>query len=138
MIAALPEEAPYQLPFNTAGSDEWYFEGLSLFHNGKEHEFPNHTSLNDLTTRQKVGLQISMTNELNLYIDGTLQEINGSDYKLPTKKPLYGAVSVCYNCFKIKSEFLSGEYVYNSTHRGFINVLAVYIAYDDVIRFEKQ
>ena len=108
VTTTLPDSVPDHLPtYAGAGGHEWNYRNRSLWHNGSYSEFPHLPSLHDLTTNQSVGLLVTTNGQLHLYLDGRhVQEVATG---LPVTTPLWGAVDVCYNCAKIKSEILSGE-----------------------------
>ena len=107
VTATLPHSMPHYLPTTAAGSDEWYYNDNSLYHNRSYTEFPNIPSLNNLSIHESVGLQISTNGELIMFIDE--QHMQCIATGVPVNKPLWGAVDVCGRCTKIKSEMLSGE-----------------------------
>ena len=107
VTATLPHSVPLYLPLRGAGSDEWHYWGKSLYHNKSSTKFPNIPSLNDLSIRQSVGLQISTNGKFHLFINGKHMDCVATG--LPVNKPLWGAVDVRGRCTKIKSEMLSGE-----------------------------
>ena len=107
VTTTLPDRVPHELPLTSAGPHEWYYSGQSLCHDGSYTKFPHLPSLRELSTHQTVGLLISTNGQLHVYIDGRHSECIASG--LPVNKPLFGAVDVCFECTKIKSEFLSGE-----------------------------
>ena len=107
VTATLPDQVPGGLPLSRAGSDEWYYSGRLLYHNRKLTHFPHLPSLNDLKTGERVAIQILDTGKMNIFFNGKFSETIASG--LPTDTHLYGAVDVCWDCSKIKSELLSGE-----------------------------
>ena len=107
VTATLPDQVPRYLLLSGAGSDEWYYEGRSLYHNRKETDFPHLPSLNHLKTGERVAIQITDTGKMNIFFNGKFAETIASG--LPTDTHLYGAVDVWGDCCKIKSELLSGE-----------------------------
>ena len=108
VTATLPDQVPYYLPpDDVAGSDEWYYEDQSLYHDREQTDFPHLPSLNTLRTGERVAIQITDTGKMNIYLNGKFSETIASD--LPTDTRLYGAVDVYGPCSKIKSELLSGE-----------------------------
>ena len=107
VTATLPHWVPDVLPTTEAGSDEWYYDGNRLYHNRSSTEFPNIPPLHNVSTCQKVGLQISTNGQLHLFIDEQHMECIATG--LPVNKPLWGAVNVFGDCTKIKSEMLSGK-----------------------------
>ena len=104
VTATLPHTVPHYLPLNEAGSDEWFYCGNRLWHNQSSTEFPNIPSL---SIHQKIGLQISINGQLNLFIDE--QHMGCIAAGLPVKTPLWGVVDVYGYSTEIKSEMLSGE-----------------------------
>ena len=107
VTATLPDQVPYYLPPDgKAGSDEWYYRGQSLYHNRKR-TGTHLPSLHDLRTGERFAIQITDTGKMNIFFNGKFAETIASG--LPTDTHLYGAVEVCGNCSKIKSELLSGE-----------------------------
>ena len=107
VTTTLPDWVPVVLPLSDAGPHEWTYRGQSLYHDRSLTNFPHLPSLDELSTHQTVGLLISTNGQLHLYINGRHSECIASG--LLVNKPLFGAVNVCGNCTKIKSEFLSGE-----------------------------
>ena len=108
VTATLPDQVPHYLPpLGRAGSDGWYYEDRSLYHNRKGTHFPHLPSTNHLKTGERVAIQITDTGKMNIFFNGKFAETIASD--LPTDTHLYGAVDVCWDCCKIKSELLSGE-----------------------------
>ena len=107
VTATLPNQVPMFLPTSEAGSDEWYYEDQSLYHNRKQTDFPHLPSLDDLKIGARVAIQILDTGKMNIFLNGKFAETIASD--LPTNTHLYGAVDVYGDCSKIKSELLSGE-----------------------------
>ena len=85
-------------PMNGAGS--------SLWHNGRKisTDLPY---LNNLKPHQTVGFLLTSDGQLHVYHDG--QHTKKVATNLPVNHHLWGAVDVCGNCTKIKSELLSGE-----------------------------
>ena len=45
VTATLPAQVPDYLPLSGAGSDEWYYQGQSLFHNRRLNDFRHLPSL---------------------------------------------------------------------------------------------
>ena len=108
VTATLPDQVPcYLPPLSGTGSDEWYYEGRSLYHNRKQTDFPHLPSTRGLITGERVAIQITDTGKMNIFFNGKFAETIASD--LPTDTRLYGAVDVYGDCSKIKSELLSGE-----------------------------
>ena len=107
VTATLPHSVPSYLPTDGAGSDEWYYDDNSLYHNQSSTVFPNIPSLYNLSIQQNVGVQISSNGQFHLFINGKHMDCVATD--LPVNKPLWGVVDVYAICTKIKSEMLSGE-----------------------------
>ena len=106
MTAILPNEVPDVLPISGSGPHEWNYAGSSLWHNRREIStgLPN---LDYLKCYQTVGFLLTSDGQLHVYNNGrhTMKVAT----KLPVNHYLWGAVDVCYNCTKIKSELVSGE-----------------------------
>ena len=108
VTATLPDQVPhYLLSYSEAGSNEWYYRDQSLYHNRKQTGFRHLPSTHDLKTGERVAIHISDTGKMNIFFNGKFAETIASG--LPTDTHLYGAVDVCWDCSKIKSELLSGE-----------------------------
>ena len=107
VTATLPHCVPYELPTTGAGSDEWYYDDNTLYHNQSSTKFPNIPSLDGLSIPPKIGLQKSTNGQLHMFINHQHMECISTG--LPVNKPLWGAVDVRGGCTKIKSEMLSGE-----------------------------
>ena len=105
MTTTLPDNVPSYL--YDAGPDQWYYSGLSLYHNRKQTTFPDLPSLDELRTQQRVGIQITENGELNLFLEGNYMKTVATG--LPVHQAIFGVVDVYNNCTKIKSEILSGE-----------------------------
>ena len=103
----LPDSIPLFLHGTNSGPNEWNYGAQSLWHNRSSTEFPHLPSLSDLSTNQTVGLLISTSGDLHLYLDGHHSQCIATG--LPANTPLYGVVDVYGNCTKIKSDILSGE-----------------------------
>ena len=108
VTTTLPDWVPYNLLQYGVGPNEWTYSGQSLIHDVSHTNFPHLPPLHQLSTHQTVGLLISTSSHLHVYIDGCHSECIASG--LSVNKPLFGAVDVCGKCTKIKSEFLSGEF----------------------------
>ena len=106
MTATLPHSVPHFLRTDTAGSDEWYYDDNSLYHNQSSTEFPNIPFLDDHSVEQKFGLQISTNGQLHLFFNGKHMDCVATG--LPLNIPLWGVVDVYGISTKIKSEMLSG------------------------------
>ena len=108
MTTTLPDNVPFHLYGFDAGPNQWYYFHQSLYHNRKETTFPDLPSLNELSTQQHVGIQITENGELNIvFIDGNYMKTVATG--LPVHQAIFGVVDVRYNCTKIKSKILSGE-----------------------------
>ena len=107
MTTTLPDNVPSFLSGLDAGPDQWYYNGISLWHNRKGTNFPDLPSLYELKTQQRVGIQITENGELNIFIDGNYKKTFATG--LPVHQAIFGIVNVRGNCSKIKSEILSGE-----------------------------
>ena len=93
---------PYLPP---SGPCDWKYTGSTIWHNNEPTtELPN---LEELETETSVGILISGDGSLHLYIDGRYIKCVASD--IPVATPLWGAVDVFGNCFKVKSELLCGK-----------------------------
>ena len=90
-----------------AEPNEWYYLYQSLWHNGKETYFPDLPSLDELKTQQRVGIQITLHGDFNLFIDGCYRKTITNN--LPVNQAIFGVVDVRNRCTKIKSDILSGE-----------------------------
>ena len=114
VTTTLPDEVPSLLPFDGASNNEWYYRGNNLYHNYSHTKYFYLPTLNDLKVGNKVGLLLLPNGELHLFLDGKnpIKLASG----LPVHKSLFGAVDVCFKCTKIKSEILSGEFVYVDVH----------------------
>ena len=97
---------PDYLPCGRAGEDEWCYSAQCLYHDKKSHYFPDIPSLFDLTLGQTVGLLVTRSGELHLFLNRVHHKMIASG--LPINTPLWGAVDVYGTCTKIKSETLSG------------------------------
>ena len=64
-------------------------------------------NLSYLGTNKQIGILLSPDGYLHIYLDGRHSKAIAAN--LPVHKRLWGAVDVCGNCTKIKSEILSGE-----------------------------
>ena len=106
MTATLPDEVPSDIHGWYTGPQDWYYMWVRIWNNGKKctPELPN---INNINTNQTIGLLISNDTKLHIYLDGHhITTVSG----LPVDSHLWGAVDVCGNCTKIKSELLSGEF----------------------------
>ena len=106
VTATLPNEVHFELLGNGSGLHEWNYKWSSLWHNRK----PISTDLpplDHLKRHQAVGFLLTSDGQLHVYHDGRHTKKVATN--LPVNHHLWGAVDVCYNCTKIKSELLSGE-----------------------------
>ena len=69
VTATLPDEAPDYLPWSDSGPQEWYYVVTDLWHNGRElcSDLPN---LLDLSPQQRVGLLLTTSGDLHVFLDG--------------------------------------------------------------------
>ena len=69
VTATLPDKVPHYLPFDNTGPQEWNYDGLALYHNGTElcSDLPN---LWDLSLHQTVGLLLTASGDLHVFLDG--------------------------------------------------------------------
>ena len=69
VTATLPDEVPHYLPWSDSGPQEWYYDGTVLFHNGSVlcSDLPN---LWDLSPHQSVGLLLTASGDLHVFLDG--------------------------------------------------------------------
>ena len=106
VTATLPNVVPDYLPVSNSGRHEWIYVGPSLWHNGRDisTDLPD---LNNLKPHQTVGLLLISDGQLHVYHDG--QHTKKVATNLPENHHLWGALHVCGDCTKIKSELLSGE-----------------------------
>ena len=68
MTATLPDVVPSYLPSDQSRRHEWNYEDTSLYHNGRELSsgLPN---LNNLKPQQRVGLLLTASGDLHVFID---------------------------------------------------------------------
>ena len=105
MTATLPDEVPSYLNGWNTGPQDWYYMRKQIWNNGKECS-PELPGIHTLNTNQTIGLLISSDTKLHVYLDGHhIMTVSG----LPVDSHLWGAVNVCGDCTKIKSDLLSGE-----------------------------
>ena len=107
MTSTLPSRVPRDLPDIDAGPHEWNYRNSSLFHNKQWRGFPDHLSLNNLTSGQTMGLLVTTNGQLHLFLNGQHRKEIATG--LPVDTPLWGGTSVNGSCTKIKSEILSGN-----------------------------
>ena len=69
VTATLPDKVPYYLRGSTSGPQEWNYVGTGLFHNRRElcSDLPN---LRDLSPHQRVGLLLTASGDLHVFLDG--------------------------------------------------------------------
>ena len=69
VTATLPDEVPRYLRGSTSGPQEWYYWGTVLYNNGRElcSDLPN---LRDLSPQQTVGLLLTTSGDLHVFLDG--------------------------------------------------------------------
>ena len=69
VTATLPDEVPDCLPVVNTGPQEWYYDETELFHNGSVlcSDLPN---LWDLSPHQSVGLLLTASGDLHVFLDG--------------------------------------------------------------------
>ena len=106
MTATLPNVVPNLLPWSVSGSHEWSYTDTLLWHNGRKIS-TGLPDLDNLKRHQTVGLLLTSDGQLHVYHNGRHTKKVATN--LPVNHHLWGAVDVCYNCTKIKSELLSGE-----------------------------
>ena len=106
VTTTLPDEVPSFLAGSESQSHEWNYFFTSLWHNGMEvhHNLPSLTTLNK---NQKVGILLSASGNLHVYVDGKHVEMVAT--KLPVNQPLWGAVDMRGTCIAISSEMLCGK-----------------------------
>ena len=68
VTATLPDEVPYSL-LVSAGPQEWYYVGTDLWHNRSVlcSDLPD---LRDLRPHQRVGLLLTTSGDLHVFLDG--------------------------------------------------------------------
>ena len=103
----LPGSVRRDLPYSNAGPNEWIYWNRIIYHNNCGREFPDLTSLDDLTPGQTVGLLVTSNGQLHLFLDG--QHCKKIATELPVDTPLWGVASMYARCTKIKSDILIGE-----------------------------
>ena len=69
VTATLPDVVPRYLPWSNSGPQEWNYWGTDLFHNGRRlcSDLPN---INDLNPDQSVGLLLTTSGDLHVFLDG--------------------------------------------------------------------
>ena len=69
VTATLPDKVPHYLPLVYSGPQEWNYGDTALFHNGRElcSDLPN---LGDLSPHQRVGLLLTASGDLHVFLDG--------------------------------------------------------------------
>ena len=111
LTTELPSDVPKTLPDRGSGPHEWNFSGnllpCGLYHNKRRTRFPDLPRLGTLTPGQSVGLLVTPSGQLHLFLNGEHRcEIATG---LPVDTPLWGVADVFGKCTKIKSEIMSGE-----------------------------
>ena len=69
VTATLPDKVPYYLPWNDSGPQEWHYEGPALWHN-RSVLCSNLPNLRDLNPDQSVGLLLTASGDLHVFLDG--------------------------------------------------------------------
>ena len=69
VTATLPDKVPYYLPWDDSGPQEWNYVDPGLFHNGRQlcSDLPD---LWDLSPHQSVGLLLTASGDLHVFLDG--------------------------------------------------------------------
>ena len=69
VTATLPDEVPDYLRWRDSGPQEWNYVGRVLFHNGRRlcSDLPD---LRDLRPHQSVGLLLTTSGDLHVFLDG--------------------------------------------------------------------
>ena len=69
VTATLPDKVPDYLPLGDSGPQEWNYVGTALFHNGRWlcSDLP---ALNVLSPQQSVGLLLTASGDLHVFLDG--------------------------------------------------------------------
>ena len=69
VTATLPDKVPHYLLWIKSGSQEWTYVHTGLFHNGRRlcSDLPN---LWDLSPQQTVGLLLTTSGDLHVFLDG--------------------------------------------------------------------
>ena len=109
----LPDRVPYSFYYNDVGppysvsSSEWIYKGSEILHNGRSTYVHVLSHLLSLSRGDTVGLLITSTGSLHVYIGG--RHVACVATGLPVNKPMWGVADVYGRCSKIKSEMLSGK-----------------------------
>ena len=69
VTATLPDEVPHYLPLGDSGPQEWYYRGTVLYHNGRK-LCSYLLDLRDLSPHQRVGLLLTASGDLHVFLDG--------------------------------------------------------------------
>ena len=69
VTATLPDEVPHYLPVEYSGPQEWNYMGTALLHNGSV-LCPDLPNLSDLIPHQSVGLLLTVSGDLHVFLDG--------------------------------------------------------------------
>ena len=69
VTATLPDVVPRYLPLSNTGPQEWYYDDTGLWHNGRRlcSDLPD---LRDLSPHQRVGLLLTASGDLHVFLDG--------------------------------------------------------------------
>lgn len=90
------------------GSHDWICIGREFINNkstSHRNQFPS-------LTNQQIGLLVTSTGQLHLYLNGKYNyKLSDGIFRNNKPVPVWGIVDLCGVCTKIKSEVLSGEYV---------------------------
>ena len=98
---------PIDLYGGRTGLHEWVYDGNGIWHNKEERKLLDLPSLYDLTPGQSVGLLVTSSGQLHLFLDGEHRREIATG--LPVDTPLWGVADVYGKCTKIRSEIMSGE-----------------------------
>lgn len=107
MTTRLPDTVPIILPGITADEHDWHLWGNALYHNEQERVFVDLPEIDDLDPGQAVGLLVTVSGELHLFLDGRHRKKIATG--LPVHSPLWGVAHVYEKCTKIRSQNLSGK-----------------------------
>ena len=69
VTTTLPDKVPQYLPDGESGPQEWNYVGTTLWHNGRDLslDLPN---LHCLQPHQRVGLLLTTSGDLHVFLDG--------------------------------------------------------------------
>ena len=69
VTSTLPDEVPYSLPWSDSRPQEWYYVRTELLHNRRRlcSDLPD---LRDLRPDQRVGLLLTASGDLHVFLDG--------------------------------------------------------------------